>query len=72
MIHHEISASLARERVNTYLGEAEAARRAKQARQGRPPAVGWLVSLGRRLSQGQRPRRLYGNQPRLRRAGRSA
>lgn len=72
MIHPEISAALARERISTYLAEAEAARRAKQARQGRPLAVGWLVSLSRRLSQAQRPRRLYGNQPRLRRAGRSA
>jgi hypothetical protein len=61
MIHHEISAALARERVSTYLAETEAARRAKQARQGRPLAAGWLVSFGRRLSQARRPRRLiYG------------
>jgi len=58
MIHPEISAALARERVNTYLAETEAARLAKQARQGGPPAVGWLVGFGRRLSQALRPRRL--------------
>jgi hypothetical protein len=72
MVHHEISAALARERVSTYLADAEAARRARQARPGRAAMAGWLVSFGRRLSQAQRPRRLYGNQPRLRRAGRSA
>jgi len=79
MVHHEISAALARERVNSYLAEAEAARQARHARPGRRGAAAgraalaaWLVSFGGRLSQAHRPRRLYGNQPRLRRAGRSA
>ena len=71
MIHHEISAVAARERVNSYLAEAAAARLAKQARPGwRLAAAGrdamavWLVSFGRRLSQPHRPRGLiYGNRP---------
>jgi len=64
MVHHEISAALARERVNSYLAEAEAARQARQARPGRAALAGWLVSFGRRLSQAQRSRGLiYRNRP---------
>ena len=71
MIHHEISAAVARERVSSYLAEAEAARLAKQASPswrvaaaGRDAVAVWLVSFGRRLSQPHRPRGLiYGNRP---------
>jgi hypothetical protein len=40
MMHPEIAAALSRERVSTFLAEAEAARRAAQARSGRPRAAG--------------------------------
>ena len=62
MIHPDIHAALARERSATFLAEAEAARQARQAHQGRQPSVSfgargflpdWLAA--RRRARRSRP-----------------
>jgi len=56
MISHNIHTALAHERVSTFLTEAQAARRAKQARPARPRA-GWGRAGWGRAGWGRRPAR---------------